>query len=209
MRRPLRHRLDGQHRPTAGLASAPAHRTHSCSLRMTAAAQAASDLAAAFHVSNPAAYRLTVLLRAKGSHRTRGTALGPERLASTCPDTLRFHNASTAPFATCFPAAAIADVPRRKRSREDGRCPARTGDLLLVRRERVPRSTAACPWCRSASGLSVVATALAVCRFHGASTRSRSTASSTGAFASSGSTRCCSSSRSETVDGAVESGLGS
>ena len=105
-------------------------------------------------------------------HRTRGSALGPERLASTRPDALRFHNASTAPFATCFPTAAIADVPRRKRSREDGRCPARTGDLLLVRREQVLRSAAVCrsdplgeryaaPWLlRSA----------AVCRFHSAST---------------------------------------
>ena len=32
----------------------------------------------------------------------------------------------------------------RKRTREYGRCPARTGDLLLVRREQLLRSTAAC-----------------------------------------------------------------
>jgi hypothetical protein len=30
-------------------------------------------------------------------------------------------------------ASAMAEIPLRKRTREDGRCPARTGDLLLVR----------------------------------------------------------------------------
>jgi len=38
----------------------------------------------------------------------------------------------------------MAHGPLRKRTREDGRCPARTGDLLLVRRERVLRRTAVC-----------------------------------------------------------------
>jgi hypothetical protein len=45
----------------------------------------------------------------------------------------------------------IADAPLRKRTRGDGRCPARTGDLLLVRREQVLRSTAPGRSGRSAS----------------------------------------------------------
>jgi hypothetical protein len=35
-------------------------------------------------------------------------------------------------------------APRKQAREEDGRCPARTGDLLLVRREQLLRSTAAC-----------------------------------------------------------------
>ena len=59
----------------------------------------------------------------------------------------------------------------RKRTREDGRCPARTGDLLLVRREQLLRSAAVC---RSEPlGERCPAQLLrsaAVCRFQAAST---------------------------------------
>ena len=50
--------------------------------------------------------------------------------------------------------------PRRKRTRENRRCPARTGDLLLVRREQMLRSAAVCRSNRSASDGPHLATAL-------------------------------------------------
>ena len=59
-------------------------------------------------------------------------------------DSQRFHNASTAPLGTCRFTAAMAHAPLWKRVRGDGRCPARTGDLLLVRHEQLLRSAAAC-----------------------------------------------------------------
>jgi hypothetical protein len=66
-------------------------------------------------------------------------------------DPLRFHNASTATFWRCPSGTAMAEVPLRKRTPEDGRCPARTGDLLLVRREHLLPSTAVCRSGRSPS----------------------------------------------------------
>ena len=50
--------------------------------------------------------------------------------------------------------------PRRKRTRENGRCPARTGDLLLVRREQMLRPAAVGRSNRSASDGPHLATAL-------------------------------------------------
>ena len=49
---------------------------------------------------------------------------------------------------------------RQNAGHDYGRCPVRTGDLLLVRREQVLRSTAACRPLRPASGLSLVAAAV-------------------------------------------------
>src|SRR5215207_10184959 len=46
--------------------------------------------------------------------------------------------------------SVMSGVPPRKRTRRDGRCPARTGDLLGVRREQLLRSAAVC---RSSSSL--------------------------------------------------------
>jgi hypothetical protein len=63
----------------------------------------------------------------------------------------RFHDASTTSFGTWTSASAVSAAPLPKRTREDGRCPARTGDLLLVRREHVLPSTAVCRSGRSPS----------------------------------------------------------
>jgi hypothetical protein len=63
-------------------------------------------------------------------------------------------------FAMCPSDLATADVPLQKRTRADGRCPARTGDLLLVRREHLLPSTAVCHSCRSASDERAKAAAL-------------------------------------------------
>src|SRR5215207_42563 len=54
----------------------------------------------------------------------------------------------------------MADVPLQKGTGADGRCPARTGDLLLVRREQLLRSTAACRSGRSANDRPHIAAAL-------------------------------------------------
>jgi hypothetical protein len=51
-------------------------------------------------------------------------------------DSPRFHDASTAPFGTCLSAAAMADIPLRKRPPEDAPGRTRTCDPLL-RRSRV------------------------------------------------------------------------
>src|SRR5215208_5146917 len=66
-------------------------------------------------------------------------------------------SASAVP-ALCSPFARQAKVVRgcqprlrEKAGRGDGRCPARTGDLLLERREQLLRSTAACRSLCSAS----------------------------------------------------------
>ena len=88
------------------------------------------------------------VLRDAGRGGTHGRAV--ERAAPP-RDPRRFHNASTATFRRRLSASAMADVPLRKRTPEDGRCPARTGDLLLVRREHLLRSTAVCRSGRSAS----------------------------------------------------------
>ena len=74
--------------------------------------------------------------------------------------TPRFHDASTTSLGACRVTAGIADVPLGKRTRDDGRCPARTGDLLLVRREHLLRSAAVCPITRSASDVPPISAAL-------------------------------------------------
>jgi hypothetical protein len=56
--------------------------------------------------------------------------------------------------------AAMGEVLRRKRTDGGGRCPARTGDLLLVRREQMLRSTAVCHSMRSSSDFRHMAAAL-------------------------------------------------
>ena len=84
--------------------------------------------------------------------RTRGDPSSAGRESpSGRRDPPRFHNASTTSFDTCPSADAMTNIPLRKRRRGDGRCPARTGDLLLVRREHLLRSTAVCRSNRSAS----------------------------------------------------------
>src|SRR5829696_9796027 len=75
--------------------------------------------------------------------RTRGDPSSAGRESpSGRRDPPRFHNASTTSFDTCPSADAMTNIPLRKRRRGDGRCPARTGALLLVRREHLLRSTA-------------------------------------------------------------------
>ena len=89
--------------------------------------------------------------------RRRGAQRPPPRHRRGSP---RFHDASTAPFRGMWSADAMAEVPLRKRAREYGRCPARTGDLLLVRREQLLRSTAVCRSDRSVSDFPPPAAAL-------------------------------------------------
>ena len=50
----------------------------------------------------------------------------------------RFHDASTAPFGTCPPAAAMAEIPRPKRPPEDAPGRTRTCDPLLRRQPLFP-----------------------------------------------------------------------
>jgi hypothetical protein len=58
----------------------------------------------------------------------------------------RFHRAAQ----KCSSLGVLADAPLGKRACGNGRCPARTGDLLLVRREQLLQSTAVCRSSRSA-----------------------------------------------------------
>jgi hypothetical protein len=70
----------------------------------------------------------------------------------------RFHDASTAPFGTCPPAAAMAEIPLPKRPPEDAPGRTRTCDPLLRRREHLLRSTAACrSVCAASDGLRIAA----------------------------------------------------
>ena len=79
------------------------------------------------------------------------------------------------------PARDVAAAPLRKLPRGDGRCPARTGDLLLVRREQLLRSTAVCRSSGSTSARARLA-AVVCCglplpdRFHKARPRGHSCA---------------------------------
>jgi hypothetical protein len=75
-------------------------------------------------------------------------------------DVRRFHNASTGLAGRCSSGQSTRAVPLQKRLRGDGRCPARTGDLLLVRREQVLPSAAVCRSHRSASDESHLPAAL-------------------------------------------------
>src|SRR5215208_2530841 len=61
--------------------------------------------------------------------------------------------------ALCAEAAVVRRCGSESWPGEDGRCPARTGDLLLVRRKHLPRSTGACRSDRTTSGGSLVAAA--------------------------------------------------
>jgi hypothetical protein len=86
----------------------------------------------------------------------RGDAQGRHRVPEEPPPsrghTARFHNASTGGSGTARRCLQWRTFRCWKRAGGDGRCPARTVDLLLVRREQVLRSTAACRSLRSASG---------------------------------------------------------
>ena len=73
---------------------------------------------------------------------TRRNTRAPARVLRFRP--ARFHNASAAPFTTGLITAAPDRQSASKAVRVDGRCLARTGDLLLVRRKQVLRSTAVC-----------------------------------------------------------------
>jgi hypothetical protein len=74
--------------------------------------------------------------------------------------TPRFHDASTWTIREIPPFAAMAAIRLEADSRADGRCLARTGDLLLVRREQLLRSTAACRSVSSASDVPRISAAL-------------------------------------------------
>jgi hypothetical protein len=71
-----------------------------------------------------------------GRWDARGTSFRPRPSAST---TLPHHHCHMP-----LRSLRLARVPLRKPIRRDGRCPARRGDLLLVRREQLLRSTAVC-----------------------------------------------------------------
>ena len=113
------------------------------------------DLVAPLARPDPAAHQhrgVGVLRRRAGSQRPSGTragtgAQGPEQ---------RGHVAQTEALVRWRGGSG----PALKRARQDGRCPARTGDLLLVRREQLLRSTAACRSRRSVSDQSQISAAL-------------------------------------------------
>src|SRR5215211_5020728 len=64
----------------------------------------------------------------------------------------RLHDASTTLTGSNRLAAATAEIPLQKRSRGDGRCLARTVDLLLIREEQLLRFAALCLSSRSGGG---------------------------------------------------------
>jgi hypothetical protein len=94
-----------------------------------------------------------------GGRGARGGAVeAPDELAAWPPRAST--KASTATLQNAGLAATKSGVPVPDRIYADGRCPARTGDLLLVRREQLLRSTAVCRSGRSTSDLSPIAAAL-------------------------------------------------
>ena len=80
----------------------------------------------------------------------KGRFIPPHADCGTRGERSPFETLPQHPVRRARPVAASAGGAPKAGS-EDGRCPARTGDLLLVRREHLLRSTAVCRSGRSAS----------------------------------------------------------
>src|SRR5215207_9956048 len=108
---------------------------------------------------------------ARGRHRARWHDDHPGLRSdpAVCDDVLPL---ATGPLTAVWLLAGLplATVPRRRAGPEDGRCPARTNDLLLVRHEQLLLSTDSCPY--GGLGRAVDRARLprfaAVCRFRAA-----------------------------------------